>query len=113
MLIAASALPCRIAIRSSREIAIAVVESTACKVAERPSLANRARTPTIAPCPTCASFERAYVHHLVRSDEILSPMLMTEHNLWFYQRLMQAMRDAIAEARLAAFAGEFLSRYSR
>ena len=65
------------------------------------------------PCPTCASFERAYVHHLVRSGEILGPMLMTEHNLWFYQRLMQALRDAIAEKRLGAFAKDFLNRYRR
>jgi queuine tRNA-ribosyltransferase len=65
------------------------------------------------PCPACARFERAYVHHLVRSGEILGAMLMTEHNLWFYQRLMQAMRDAIAEKRLQAFAGEFLQRYRR
>jgi queuine tRNA-ribosyltransferase len=65
------------------------------------------------PCPTCKQFERAYVHHLVRSGEILGAMLMTEHNLWFYQRLMQAMRDAIAGARLAGFAREFLGRYRR
>jgi queuine tRNA-ribosyltransferase len=38
-------------------------------------------------------------------------MLMTEHNLWFYQRLMQRLRDAIAEQRLDGFAGEFLTRY--
>jgi queuine tRNA-ribosyltransferase len=63
------------------------------------------------PCPTCTQFERAYVHHLVRSGEILGAMLMTEHNLWFYQRLMQAMRDAIAEGRLRASAAEFLARY--
>jgi queuine tRNA-ribosyltransferase len=63
------------------------------------------------PCPTCSHFERAYVHHLVRSGEILGAMLMTEHNLWFYQRLMQAMRDAISEARLRAFAGSFFQRY--
>jgi queuine tRNA-ribosyltransferase len=63
------------------------------------------------PCPTCNKFERAYVHHLVRSGEILGAMLMTEHNLWFYQRLMRAMREAIAEARLTAFAGEFFGRY--
>jgi len=63
------------------------------------------------PCPTCAQFERAYVHHLVRSGEILGAMVMTEHNLWFYQRLMQTMRDAIAEQRLRAFASEFLGRY--
>jgi len=63
------------------------------------------------PCPTCTQFERAYVHHLVRSGEILGAMLMTEHNLWFYQRLMQAMRDVIAEARLGEFAQQFFGRY--
>jgi queuine tRNA-ribosyltransferase len=63
------------------------------------------------PCPTCARYERAYVHHLVRSGEILGAMLMTEHNLWFYQRLMQGLRDAIAMQRLDAHSGDFLSRY--
>jgi queuine tRNA-ribosyltransferase len=63
------------------------------------------------PCPTCSKFERAYVHHLIRSGEILGAMLMTEHNLWFYQRLMQGLRDAIAAHRFDTFAGEFLSRY--
>jgi queuine tRNA-ribosyltransferase len=63
------------------------------------------------PCPTCSSFERAYVHHLVKSGEILGAMLMTEHNLWSYQRLMQGLRDAIGEGRLEAFASEFLGRY--
>jgi len=63
------------------------------------------------PCPTCATFERAYVHHLVKSGEILGAMLMTEHNLWFYQRLMQSLRDAIGEARLDVFARDFLNRY--
>jgi queuine tRNA-ribosyltransferase len=63
------------------------------------------------PCPTCSTFERAYVHHLVRSGEILGAMLMTEHNLWFYQRLMQGLRDAISEGRLDAFAADFLTRY--
>ena len=65
----------------------------------------------VCPCPTCSKFERAYVHHLVRSGEILGAMLMTEHNLWFYQRLMQGLRDAIAAQRLDGFAGEFLVRY--
>ena len=65
------------------------------------------------PCPTCTGFERAYVHHLVRSGEILGAMLMTEHNLWFYQSLMQAMRDAIARVQLSAFAAAFLPRYRR
>jgi len=63
------------------------------------------------PCPSCASYSRAYVHHLVRSGEILGAMLMTEHNLWFYQRLMQGLRDAIAGQRLAAFTASFLDRY--
>jgi queuine tRNA-ribosyltransferase len=63
------------------------------------------------PCPACATFERAYVHHLVKSGEILGAMLMTQHNLWFYQRLMQGLRDAIAEARLDGYARQFLNRY--
>jgi len=63
------------------------------------------------PCPTCASYSRAYVHHLVRSGEILGAMLMTEHNLWFYQRLVQGLRDAIGEGRLTAHAAAFLDRY--
>ena len=63
------------------------------------------------PCPACTQFSRAYVHHLVKAGEILGAMLMTQHNLWFYQRLMQGLRDAIASQRLQAFAGEFLQRY--
>jgi queuine tRNA-ribosyltransferase len=63
------------------------------------------------PCPACTRFERAYVHHLVKSGEILGAMLMTQHNLWFYQRLMQDLRDAIAGQRLQAFARDFLGRY--
>jgi queuine tRNA-ribosyltransferase len=58
-----------------------------------------------------AGWSKAYLHHLVRSGEILGAMLMTEHNLWFYQRLMQGLRDAIAEGRLKAFADEFRARY--
>jgi len=63
------------------------------------------------PCPTCSTFERAYVHHLVRSGEILGSMLMTEHNLWFYQRLMQGLREAIGARRLDDHATAFLGRY--
>jgi len=65
------------------------------------------------PCPACTQFSRAYVHHLVKSGEILGAMLMTQHNLWFYQRMMQGLRDAIAGQRLQAFASEFLQRYRR
>jgi queuine tRNA-ribosyltransferase len=62
-------------------------------------------------CPTCASYSRAYLHHLIKAGEILGAMLMTEHNLSFYQQLMQAMRSAIAEGRFAAFAAEFRRDY--
>ena len=58
-----------------------------------------------------AGWSKAYLHHLVRSGEILGAMLMTEHNLWFYQQLMQDLREAIAEGRLAAFADAFRARY--
>jgi len=63
------------------------------------------------PCPACTQFSRAYVHHLVKAGEILGAMLMTQHNLWFYQRTMEGLRDAIGEQRLQAFASEFLQRY--
>jgi queuine tRNA-ribosyltransferase len=63
------------------------------------------------PCPACTRFERAYVHHLVKSGEILGAMLMTQHNLWFYQLLMQGLRGAIAERRLDEFARKFVARY--
>ena len=65
------------------------------------------------PCPACTTFERAYVHHLVKSGEILGAMLMTQHNLWFYQRIMQGLREAIAGRRLAEFAKGFLEKYRK
>jgi queuine tRNA-ribosyltransferase len=64
-------------------------------------------------CPACNSFSRAYIHHLVKAGEILGAMLMTQHNLWFYQRMMQDLRKAISAQRLQAFAIEFLQRYRR
>ena len=69
-------------------------------------------------CPVCVGdgqgqkgWSRAYLHHLVRSGEILGAMLMTQHNIHFYQQLMQAMRNAIAAGRFAAFASRFRSDY--
>ncbi|MDQ3074135.1 MAG: tRNA guanosine(34) transglycosylase Tgt [Pseudomonadota bacterium] len=62
-------------------------------------------------CPACSSYARAYLHHLVRSGEILGAMLMTEHNLWFYQRLMHGLREAIAAHTLENHARAMLSRY--
>jgi queuine tRNA-ribosyltransferase len=64
-------------------------------------------------CPICATWSRAYLHHLVRAGEILGAMLMTEHNLFFYQALMQDLRAAIGEGRLAVFAADFRSLYCR
>jgi queuine tRNA-ribosyltransferase len=62
-------------------------------------------------CPVCTGNSRAYLHHLVKSGEILGAMLMTQHNLHFYQSLMAGMRSAIAEGRFAAFASGFRRDY--
>ncbi len=56
------------------------------------------------PCPACSRHSRAYLHHLFRCEEMLGPMLLTWHNLTYYQRLMQGMRAAIIDNRFAAFA---------
>lgn len=64
-------------------------------------------------CTACAQFSRAYLHHLVKAGEILGAMLMTEHNLFFYQQLMQTMRDAIGEGRFIAFVADFRRDYFR
>ena len=52
-------------------------------------------------------YSRAYLHHLIRSGEMLGPILLTLHNLTYYQELMAGLRAAIAEGRLDAFAAEF------
>ena len=57
-------------------------------------------------CPACTKFSRAYLHHLFRAGEILGAVLLTWHNLHYYQDLMRGLRAAIAERRLTAFAGE-------
>ena len=62
-------------------------------------------------CPVCASVSRAYLAHLVRSDEILGAMLMTEHNVWFYQELMAGLRAAITAGQATPFARDWVSRY--
>lgn len=62
-------------------------------------------------CPTCATYSRAYLHHLIKAGEILGAMLLTEHNLSFYQQIMHAMREAIAEQRFAGFAADFRRDY--
>jgi queuine tRNA-ribosyltransferase len=59
-----------------------------------------------------AAWSKAYLHHLVRSGEMLGAMLMTEHNLWFYQQVMAGLRSAIAAGKLADWAVAFRSRYN-
>jgi queuine tRNA-ribosyltransferase len=58
-------------------------------------------------CPACRRYSRAYLHHVFRAGEIISSMLLTWHNLHYYQELMQGLRDAIAAGRFAAFEAEF------
>jgi queuine tRNA-ribosyltransferase len=58
-------------------------------------------------CPACRQFSRAYLHHVVKAGEIIAAMLLTWHNLTFYQNLMTDLRRAISESRLADFAARF------
>ncbi len=58
-------------------------------------------------CPACTKFSRAYLHHLQRSEEMLGPILLTWHNLTYYQDLMAGMRSAIAAGGFADFAAAF------
>jgi len=62
-------------------------------------------------CPVCTTYSRAYIHHLVKSGEMLGAMLVTEHNLSFYQALMGGMRTAIAGGTFATFAATFRRDY--
>jgi len=55
-------------------------------------------------CPACCHYSRAYLHHLEKAKEILGPMLLTWHNLTYFQDLMTEIREAIGEGRLAATA---------
>jgi queuine tRNA-ribosyltransferase len=58
-------------------------------------------------CPACRNYSRAYLHHVVRAQEIIASMLLTWHNLHYYQELMQGLRGAIAEGQLSAFVASF------
>ena len=59
-------------------------------------------------CPACRNYSRAYLHHLVRTKEILGVMLLTWHNLTYYQDLMRSIRQAIKDGTFEEFArGEF------
>jgi queuine tRNA-ribosyltransferase len=58
-------------------------------------------------CYTCKNYSRAYLHHLDKCNEILGSQLNTMHNLRFYQRVMQGLRDAIEQGKLDTFVAEF------
>ncbi len=58
-------------------------------------------------CPASRDYSRAYLHHLIKADEILGAMLLTWNNLWYYQDLMRGLRAAIGQGRLAEFAAAF------
>jgi queuine tRNA-ribosyltransferase len=61
-------------------------------------------------CQTCQNYSRAYLHHLFRCEEMLGPILLTQHNLTFYQTLMSALRTVITDGKLDVFAAQFLAR---
>ena len=63
-------------------------------------------------CPACTGYSRAYLHHLTKAKEILGLMLLTWHNLHYYQVLMAGIREAITNATFESFASEFHSQYN-
>lgn len=58
-------------------------------------------------CPACTNYSRAYLHHVFRSQEMISGMLLTWHNLHYFQQIMQEMRAAIAAGRFADWEADF------
>ncbi|MBT4889392.1 MAG: tRNA guanosine(34) transglycosylase Tgt [Rhodospirillales bacterium] len=63
-------------------------------------------------CPCCTGYSRAYLHHLTKSKEILGLMLLSWHNLHYYQILMAGIRDAISNGSYADFADAFHLQYN-
>jgi queuine tRNA-ribosyltransferase len=62
------------------------------------------------PCPVCVRFSRGYIRHLFQADEMLGPILLSLHNVSFYQRLMAEIRDAIRAGRFAEHRRDTLAR---
>ena len=58
-------------------------------------------------CPACGKYTRAYLHHLFKADEVLGLMLLSWHNIQYYQDLMAGMRDAIDRGAFAKFEADF------
>jgi queuine tRNA-ribosyltransferase len=64
-------------------------------------------------CYTCKNYTRSYLHHLDKCNEILGARLNTIHNLRYYQRVMQGLRDAIEQGKLDDFVTEFYRRQGK
>ena len=64
-------------------------------------------------CPASRTYTRAYYHHLIRSDEILGPMLLSWHNVAFYQKVMQDLRAAIVAGTLNTYATTFAAEQAQ
>ncbi len=64
-------------------------------------------------CPLCTNYSRAYLYHLQKCNEVLAIMLLTWHNIRYYQRLMQGLRNAISEGKLEEFTQEFYSNQAK
>ncbi|MDP2117498.1 MAG: tRNA guanosine(34) transglycosylase Tgt, partial [Brevundimonas sp.] len=64
------------------------------------------------PCPASNEYSKAYLHHLIRADEILGKVLLSWHNIAFFQALTAAMREAIAAGRFEAFRRDFHARHT-
>lgn len=65
------------------------------------------------PCPLCAHYSRAYLHHLHKCNEILGVMLLTWHNVCYYERLMQGLRNAIKSDTLEQYVSEFYANQAK
>ena len=61
-------------------------------------------------CPLCSNYSRAYIHHLQKCNEILAVMLLSWHNIRYYERLMQGIRSALENDRLDDFVKEFYQK---
>ena len=63
-------------------------------------------------CPACTTYSRAYLHHLFKAEEVLGLMLLSRHNITYYQDLTRGARDAIAEGQFDAYQQDFHDRYN-
>lgn len=64
-------------------------------------------------CPACQSYSRAYLHHVFRAGEMISGMLLTWHNLTYYQDIMEGMRTAISKGQFSTWEADFNKERAR